>query len=352
MLIWHSGNAELRRLLPPPTTSQRQRKMITAEGQKLADHWSRYGREHLDSYLIQDVEHRSINPQSVLLRAFVIDRLFPGQFVETIEDELLFSACACHLLQANKEGFLPELLRTLYSSEADGELPEFLSMRHRFEMADLTAELTRCIRSEYESFLSPFQAVWRQHLQGQASTAPRILELGCGSANDYRFWDSYGVATLVDYVGVDVCAANINNARARFPDVRFLIGDACCLDDGDDSCEVVLACDLLEHLSPQGIDSALAEMERLSRDEVWLSLFNASDADHHKYCESGDYYWNTLSVSKISQHLRAAGYSMEIVSVAAELEQRFPGYRHYNRKAHIVIGRQEEKANHRPAVSH
>ena len=40
-------------------------RMITAEGQKLANHWSQYGHETLDSYLIQDVEHTSFNSQSV-----------------------------------------------------------------------------------------------------------------------------------------------------------------------------------------------------------------------------------------------------------------------------------------------
>ena len=203
----------------------------------------------------------------------------------------------------------------------------------------LARELTRCVACGFEDFTSPFQDAWRQLLSGHAAARPRMLELGCGPANDYRFWNAYGIAALLDYVGVDVCAANINNARTRFPDVPFLVGDACRMDYCDNSFDVVFALDLLEHLSPFGLDTALTEIERLSRDEVWLSLFNATYAETHEYHEVGDYHWNTLSVSQISRHLCRAGYSTEVVSVATLLGHRFPGYRHYNRKAHIVIGK-------------
>lgn len=321
--------------------------MITAEGQRLAQHWSRYGRDQLDSYLIQDVEHPSINPQSVLIRAFVIDRLFPGEFAEMIEEELFFAACACHVLQANRQGRLRELFEAVRNTEADAALPEFLRRDFRletgrlFDLEQLIAGLAKAITLGFEHFSSPFQDVWRQQFQGRSAAAPRIIELGCGSANDYRFWDSYGIAPQVDYVGIDVCEANISNARSRFPKIRFLTGDACCIDEQDRSFDVVLACDLLEHLSPAALDAALVEIERLARDEVWLSLFNASDAAAHIFQPVDDYHWNTLSLSETSRHLGAAGFSTEVVSIADVLEQRFSGYRHYNRAARILIGRRD-----------
>ncbi|MEI6654303.1 MAG: hypothetical protein WCP45_06010, partial [Verrucomicrobiota bacterium] len=54
-----------------------------------------------------------------------------------------------------------------------------------------------------------------------------------------------------------------------------------------------------------------------------------------------DYHWNTLSLSETSRHLGAAGFSTEVVSIADVLEQRFPGYQHYNQAAHILIGRRD-----------
>ena len=82
-------------------------------------------------------------------------------------------------------------------------------------------------------------------------------------------------------------------------------------------------------------------MERLARDEVWLSLFKASDAPAHGFQPVDDYHWNTLSLSELSRHFGAAGFSVEVVSIADVLEQRFPGYRHYNPAAHVLIGRRE-----------
>ena len=38
----------------------------------------------------------------------------------------------------------------------------------------------------------------------------------CGSANDYRFLHSCGVADFLDYTGYDLCAKNIQNARGIF----------------------------------------------------------------------------------------------------------------------------------------
>jgi hypothetical protein len=66
--------------------------MITDEGKLLGQHWDRIDPVELDSYLIQDVEHPSYNPQSVLIRAFIIDRLFPSDANEIFEEELYFSS--------------------------------------------------------------------------------------------------------------------------------------------------------------------------------------------------------------------------------------------------------------------
>jgi SAM-dependent methyltransferase len=323
--------------------------MITAEGHKLARHWSRYSEDLLDSYLIQGVEHPSINPQSVLMRAFLVDRLFPGKFVEAIEEELVFSACACYALEAHRQGrvTLRELLNAVRSGDVDPRLPEFMGRRfqaercHHLDIGQLITNLGTCTTLGFEYFHSPFQALWRQGLTGPRSARTSVLELGCGSANDYRFLEAYGVAQHVEYVGVDICEANIRNARSRFPNARFVTADACCLDEKDGSFDIVFAFDLLEHLSPDGLDAALAEAERVSRDEIWLSLFNADDIPEHDYHAVDDYFWNTLSLSQIAHHLNAGGYSTQVIPIAAELECRFPGYRHYNRGAHILIGTRE-----------
>lgn len=323
--------------------------MITTEGQILANHWAQYGRQQLDSYLIQNVEHPSINPQSVLMRAFLVDRLAPGKFVALIEEEFFFAACACHILAEHRHGRLPQLFAAIRNGP-ETALPEFMRPEfsgprmRSFTLERLVMDLASCTCLGFECFDSPFQAIWAHQLSEVAAPRPRMLEIGCGSANDYRFWNSYGLAALIDYTGIDVCPANIENSKRRFPEAAFSTGDACALDDADGSFDVVFGFDVLEHLSPLGLDAALNEAARLACDEIWVSLFNAQHAATHDWVSVEDYHWNALSISSLARHLGAAGFTPEIVPVADELEHRFPGYTHYNRSAFILIGRKGQPA--------
>ncbi len=324
--------------------------MITQEGSAYAAEWSRHGREYLDSYLIQEVEHPAVNPQSVLMRAFLMDRLFPGQFSPLVEEELYFSACACFALLGQREGWFPQLFARVEETDGgvDGELPEFLQREFhqrtssRFEIKALFEELAKCLTLGFEFFQSPFHRAWNEAIAAvpSAETMKRLrsLELACGSANDYRFFDHYGQAAFLDYTGVDVCPENIDNARARYPEVDFQVDDVTKLDADDDDYDVVMAFDLYEHLSPTGLDAAIDESVRVCRDELWLSFFNLSESPVHEFSQEGNYYWNALSITELTESLQTSGCDrIEIISLQRELEDRFPGYRHYNPEAHIVI---------------
>lgn len=321
--------------------------MISEEGRRLARHWQGLGREHLDSYLIQDVEHPAINPQSILVRAFLADRLLPGACAELVSEELLFSACACHALQAHRENKLRELYATVRRAGTGDALPDFLNAclpphaTQSFALETLIADLAKCITLGFEHFTSPFAGRWKECLAQAPSAALSVLELGCGSANDYRFWDAYGLARAIDYVGIDVSEENVRNAKARFPDTSFHVGDACCPDYANRSFDVVFMSDVLEHLSRSAVEAALANAERISRDEIWLALFNAGESAAHRFEAKDDYHWNMLSVAEIGQHLGAVGFSCEILSIAAEMAHRLPGYVHYNPGAYLIVGRRE-----------
>lgn len=53
--------------------------------------------------------------------------------------------------------------------------------------------------------------------------SPRLLEIGCGVAEDAGEWPAMGVA---EYVGVDLDETAIAQARARWPGLTFLCADA------------------------------------------------------------------------------------------------------------------------------
>ncbi len=54
-------------------------------------------------------------------------------------------------------------------------------------------------------------------------SSPRLLEIGCGAAEDAGEWLAGGVA---EYVGVDLDETAIARARARWPRMTFLCTDA------------------------------------------------------------------------------------------------------------------------------
>ncbi len=320
----------------------------TAEGGRLAARWSRYGRERLDRYLIQEVEHPTINAQSVLMRSFLVDRLHPGRFHDLIEEELYFSACASFALLGRREGWFPQLHLAIADPDpaVDSGLPGFLRADFRrqrarhFDVRELFDQLARCLVAGFDDLTSPFEALWRSAL-GEAGAAgpsrPGVLELACGSANDYRFWDRYGLADWIDYQGIDVCHDNIANARRRFPDVAFDTGDACRLALPDRSFDVVAVFDLYEHLSEEAMLEALTETSRVAGDELWLSLFNAAHVAEHLIQPADDYHWNLLSIPRLADELRLQGFDSQAVDVGVELSDRFPDYRHYNEQAHMLV---------------
>ena len=279
--------------------------MLTEEGRLLGQHWDAIGSSKLDRYLIQEVEHPAYNAQSVLIRAFFIDRLFKGEANYIIEKELYFSACACYGLLAQREGWFSALYRNLKSGNNDKKLPFFLQTESReqfgthFNLLDLYTQILQCSSVGFDEFVSPFEDIWRSFLGTRRSLGCKVLELGCGSANDYRLLDSYGVAAFLDYIGIDVSCSNIHNANHRFPKVKFIIDDVCSMDFNDEIFDVCFAFDLYEHISPNYLTSALIESLRVTRDELWISLFNADNIPHHKIQPKNGYHWNLWVYGRI-----------------------------------------------------
>lgn len=322
--------------------------MITDEGKRLGAHWDRIGPTELNRYLIQEVEHPAYNPQSILIRAFLIDRLFPAEGDAIVEEELYFSACACFALLGQREGWFPALYRKLKQGCDDDGLPAFLRGESRerfgpaFDLMELYSEIAICLSVGFDDFSSPFEKTWRTFLGGRRSEGCEVLELGCGSANDYRFLEQFGVAEFLEYRGIDVSSSNVRNAASRFPKVTFTLDDVCDLDAKDKTVDVAFAFDLYEHLSPSSISTALSESLRITRDELWISLFNAEHIAHHEIRPEGDYHWNLLSIPELAAEIETEGFEAESISIAQELEGRFEGYRHYNTEAHILIARRKQ----------
>ena len=125
-----------------------------------------------------------------------------------------------------------------------------------------------------------------------------MLEPACGSANDYRFLHAYGLARLVRYTGFDLCAKNIENARALFPDVSFAVGNVFEIAAPDKAFDLCFVHDLFEHLSLEGMQAAVKEVCRVTRQGLCVGFFNMDEIRDHQVRPVDDYHWNRLSMRR------------------------------------------------------
>ena len=69
---------------------------------------------------------------------------------------------------------------------------------------------------------------------------------------------------------------NIENARARFPNVRFKVGNAFELHWPDKAFDYCVVHDLFEHLSLEGLHTAVREVCRVTRQGLCVSFFHSN----------------------------------------------------------------------------
>lgn len=124
--------------------------------------------------------------------------------------------------------------------------------------------------------------VWRGEVEGNSYsnyvgylfddrrlTGKRVLDVGCGPAGDLvRICRDSGDTS---YVGLDISEEAILQARKRFPEKSFIIGDAVKLPFKDNTFELVFSLDTLPIL---GADArrAMRELVRVSSDTIVFAL--------------------------------------------------------------------------------
>jgi ubiquinone/menaquinone biosynthesis C-methylase UbiE len=330
------------------------------ETQRLIRSWGRHDRDVLRDYLVRDVEDPRINVQSVLTRHFLLDLLLPGRFAALKEQELRFAVVVNWLLGVLKDpvaaGRHDEILFGLL--QGTGEVDDVTMPPYVAEtFAALPAEVDGVQVNDYISYVlvrppaerpdepiideytaATFTFLWRnvlareqssqacenasEHGSDLPSRQPTVLEPACGSANDYRFLDSFGLAARLDYTGFDLCDKNILNARELFPDARFEVGNVLDIAAPAGAYDVCFFHDLLEHLSIEAMEQAVAEICRVTRGTVLAHLFNMHDAPDHEVREVDDYHWNRLSLPRVRALFESHGYAVQATHIDTMLRDR------------------------------
>lgn len=302
----------LRAVVPGPGTEARLLRLT----------WGSRDSARLDEYLVIGYQNPRINLQSILVRHALLRQLFGAEFEEQMAAEL-------RLAVELNDALRLESVRTGVPIHASFDAGRQARIR----------ELSRVIAGrELE-----FQERWRASLAGR--TAPRlsVLELACGSANDYRAFADFGIAPFLDYLGIDLNPKNVANARRHFPAVRFEVGDAMDTKQADSSFDVVIASDLFEHLPIPFAASVLTEAMRVARNAVVLSFFNMAEIPEHADRPVAAYHWNLLSRARYEEALGAFG-SVTVIPIAAWLARDF-GYTHtHNQRAYTMIAERRPPA--------
>lgn len=321
--------------------------------------WGRHDREVLRDYLIRDVEDPRINLQSVLTRQFLLGRLWPERFELLREHEIRFAIAMNWLLGIRKDEQLAarhdEILQALLDEH--GEQPERIEIpgwiREVFDA--LPAEADGLEVPDYITDVlvlpppsRPDEPPLPDHAAGtmlglfsqaladapEPTDRPTVIEAACGSANDYRFLDGFGIAARIDYRGFDLCEKNIANALEMFPGADFRRGNVLAIDAGDRDIEICLFHDLLEHLSIDAMERAVSELCRIADRSVLAHFFQMHDKPEHRVRTKDDYHWNCLSLEKITQLFAAGGFEMiRPVRIADLVTARFPRAATHNENA-------------------
>jgi SAM-dependent methyltransferase len=288
-----------------------------AEQRKLKKAWASHAAGDLEVYLVSGYQNPRINAQSILARHVLIKKLFGDDYNDLMRAE--FEFC----VETN------EAIR-VRAAELGVDMQVWLNPAKRAE----TLEVCKVIADREDTF----EKQWAKALSKRTvKTKLKVLEFACGSANDYRFLDAYGIARFLNYTGVDLNEKNIENAQRQFPGVDFQVQSILELPWRDRSFDYVLAFDIFEHLSIEAMESAMGEGLRLARQGVVFAFFIMADTAAHQVRPSGKYHLNELSAGKISELVAPTFTNVDLRHIPTLLRKESGAAHSYNAKAWTLI---------------
>lgn len=307
------------------------------ETNELICSWEKYDSQFLAEYLVRDVQDPRINIQSILSRHLLIDKLFGDAPSYLMDQEIRFSLVINWLMGLVKSGINHQELIGLQSSLFDDEsnsferqIPGYVS--ETFQMLSIPNYICGLLSARppeddkhfvSEYYLNTFVKIWSEELGGRSAKRISVIEPACGSANDWRFIDSFGISRFVDYLGFDLCDDNISNSKSMFPAVGFKVGNVLEIDIADDSYDYCFVHDLFEHLSIEAMEVAIAEVCRVTKKQICVHFFNMSDDDEHVVEKTEHYHWNTLSCEKTKELFLRHASKVKTVCIDKFLRKKY-----------------------------
>jgi ubiquinone/menaquinone biosynthesis C-methylase UbiE len=144
----------------------------------------------------------------------------------------------------------------------------------------------------------------REHLLAWARGVDgHIIDAGCGPGQ----WTDYLQHEGIDIEGIDPVATFVEDARKRYPSVRYRVGQAEDLGVHDESLGGVLAWFSLIHTAPDSIEEPLAEFARCIRPggSVLIGFFDGAAGEAFDHAVTTAYYW---SADAFRERLEQVGF--------------------------------------------
>lgn len=330
---------------------------LRLESERLARSWDQHDPARLREYLVSSVEDPRTNLQSILTRHFLLSLLFPAQLEDLKRSELVFGSFNAWLAASIERQFDSDdwhsILHALEhgADNAEGlELPHFLLRTFATLPAEINgAQVINYIRFILEALRRPensnnataalrgtFERIWRERLTNADASRLTVAEIACGSANDFRFIASYGISRFLDFIGFDISAKNVANAREICPFARFEVANAFALPLADRAVQACYFHDLLEHLSPAGLVQAISELCRITNRSICAGLFSAWEGPDHIIRPMDDYHCNTLSLERLTELFSQHGFSIRSVHVGSYVYRNFSPLEYHNPHAYTL----------------
>lgn len=281
--------------------------------------WTHFDPERLQRYLVRNYQNPVINVQSILARHELIRELYGDAHDLLMDDELRWAADKHQALRKRQSELQSEM------SANFSKVKESQAWRDAY--AEILADGDR------------FADLWTEALRQPPANRLTVVEAACGSANDYRFFRRYGLASLLDYTGFDLTSQNIGNARLMYPGVDFRLGDVQDIDAADHSYDWAVVHDLLEHLSPAACDRAISELCRVTKRGVLISFFRMDDIPEHKIEPRRFYHFNLLSKDRIHERFAPHCPDVRFLNVKSWFAERTGFDDYYNSHAWTLIAR-------------
>jgi len=328
---------------------------LAAESLALREAWMRHEDAFLKDYLVSSVEDPRIHFPSILSRGLLVDYLRPECHRELILAEYQFGICMSYLLRTlqrrpsfRTRSLLLEALEKGESSFQSIPIPVYFSKTWR-QLREDPGQALNYIDQALQSSesvgpaelaplaLACFQNRWCEVFSKWKAAPISVMEAACGSANDYRFMDAFGMSSIMTYHGFDICPKNIANARQQFPGVRFEVGNVFEIPAETGSVDYFFVHDLFEHLSIQGMHQGLREVCRVTRGMACLCFFNMADRADHVVQPKDGYHWNRLSLERVLKFLEPLCREVQVIHTGRFLQHAFGCGDYHNPGSYTLV---------------